>query len=103
VDSRPSDLHPRELSDPVYVDISAVLLDWSSIRCLLYRRSLLYSKLANLLGSERKLTSQDIDLVLQRVDTGGWRLIYQVKQRWVKNNRDPKNIQYAQLLLRPRP
>jgi hypothetical protein len=41
---------------------------------------------------EYKLTAQDIDLVLQRVNTGGWRLIYQVNQRWVKNNRDPKNI-----------
>lgn len=46
-----------------------------------------------LLDLERTLTLQDIDLVLQRVDNGGWRLIYQVKQRWIKNNRDPKNIQ----------
>ena len=37
------------------------------------------------------LRRKDIDLVLQRVDSGGWRLIYQVKQRWVKNNRDPTN------------
>jgi hypothetical protein len=37
------------------------------------------------------LRRKDIDLVLQRVDSGGWRLIYQVKQRWVKNNRDPIN------------
>jgi hypothetical protein len=33
-------------------------------------------------------------LVLQRVNTGGWRLIYQVKQCWVRNNCDPKNNQY---------
>jgi Protein of unknown function (DUF3435) len=45
------------------------------------------------------LTSQDVDLVLQRLDTGGWRLIHQVKQRWVKNNRDPKNIQYVPIPL----
>ena len=38
---------------------------------------------------------KDIDLVLQRVDSGGWRLIYQVKQRWVKNNRDPEHTQYV--------
>jgi len=37
------------------------------------------------------LHHKDIDLVLQRDDTGRWRLIYEVKQRWVKNNRDPEN------------
>jgi hypothetical protein len=29
--------------------------------------------------------------VLQRVPSGGWRLIYNLSQRWVKNNRDPEN------------
>jgi len=31
----------------------------------------------------------DVDLILQRVPDRPWRLIYQVKQRLVKNNRDP--------------
>ncbi|KAL2440885.1 hypothetical protein ABEF95_008226 [Exophiala dermatitidis] len=38
------------------------------------------------------LLYKDIDIVLQRTDTGRWRLIYEIKQRWVKNNRDPENI-----------
>jgi Protein of unknown function (DUF3435) len=38
------------------------------------------------------LRYRDVDIVLQRISTDGWRLIYNIKQRWVKNNRDPKNI-----------
>lgn len=38
------------------------------------------------------LRYQDIDLVLQRVPGGGWRVIYNISQRWVKNNRDLDNI-----------
>ena len=38
---------------------------------------------------------RDVDLVLQRVPRGGWRLIYYIKQRWVKNNRDPENIVFG--------
>jgi hypothetical protein len=30
--------------------------------------------------------------MLQRVSMGGWWLIYNVKQRWVKNNRDLESI-----------
>ena len=33
-------------------------------------------------------------MVLQRVDSGRWRRIYQVKQRWVKK-RDPEHTQYV--------
>jgi len=46
------------------------------------------------------LRRQDIDLVLQRVNTGGWRLIYKVDQRFVKNNWDPENISYVIELFR---
>ena len=42
---------------------------------------------------------QDIDLVLQRRGRDGWKLIYQLKQRWVKNNRDPENILYVPCLM----
>ena len=38
---------------------------------------------------------RDVDLVLQRVPQGGWRLIYNIKQRWVKNNRDPENVVFG--------
>lgn len=38
------------------------------------------------------LRYRDIDLVLQRVPGGGWRAIYNISQRWVKNNRDPENV-----------
>ena len=41
------------------------------------------------------LRYRDIDLVLQRVPEGGWRPIYNVKQRWVKNNRDPESIVFG--------
>lgn len=34
---------------------------------------------------------QDIDLVLKRIPSGGWKVIYRIDQRWVKNNRDPEN------------
>lgn len=34
----------------------------------------------------------DIDIILQRTDASGWRLIYEIKPRWVKNNRDPEDI-----------
>ena len=33
--------------------------------------------------------------MLQRTSTSRWRLIYKIDQRWVKNNRDPKNIVYG--------
>ncbi|KAI9767334.1 MAG: hypothetical protein M1840_005743 [Geoglossum simile] len=35
----------------------------------------------------------DIEVVLLRVPNG-WKVIYQINQRWVKNNRDPENITY---------
>jgi Protein of unknown function (DUF3435) len=35
---------------------------------------------------------QDIDLVLQRVPSSEWTLIYNLSQRWVKNNHDPEDI-----------
>lgn len=42
---------------------------------------------------------QDVDLILQRekdsVDDRDWRLVYKIDQRWVKNNRDPDNVTYA--------
>jgi Protein of unknown function (DUF3435) len=41
------------------------------------------------------LRYKDVDIVLQRVAAGGWRLIYNIKQRWVKNNRDPENIVFG--------
>ncbi len=30
-----------------------------------------------------------------RIPEGGWKPIYRVDQRWVKNNRDPENTTYA--------
>lgn len=45
----------------------------------------------NCFATSTCLRRKDIELVLKRVDPGGWRLIYQIKQRWVKNNRDPEN------------
>jgi Protein of unknown function (DUF3435) len=38
------------------------------------------------------LRYRDIDVMLQRVPGGGWRAIYNISQRWVKNNRDPKSV-----------
>ena len=38
---------------------------------------------------------QDIELVIKRIPSGGWKVIYRVDQRWVKNNRDPENIVYG--------
>jgi hypothetical protein len=38
---------------------------------------------------------RDISLVLQRAAQGGWKLIYNIKQRWVKNNRDPENVVFG--------
>lgn len=38
---------------------------------------------------------QDIELVLIRILSGGWKVIYRVDQRWVKNNRDPENTVYG--------
>jgi hypothetical protein len=39
------------------------------------------------------LRYRDVHLALQRVGDGdGWKLIYRLDQRWVKNNRDPENI-----------
>jgi hypothetical protein len=36
---------------------------------------------------------QDINTILQQVPSSGWRLIiYNISQRWVKNNRDPENV-----------
>lgn len=69
---------------------------WTGARlsAFFHRRPPLQGKFAELPDLECTLAFKDIDLVLQRVNTGGWRLIYQVKQRWVKNNRDPKNNQY---------
>jgi hypothetical protein len=29
---------------------------------------------------------------LRRTDAGGWRPIYEIKPRWVKNNHDPESI-----------
>ncbi|KAI9807092.1 MAG: hypothetical protein M1825_005809 [Sarcosagium campestre] len=40
------------------------------------------------------LRYRDIQLVLLRVPSGGWKVIYNLSQRWVKNNRDPENIVY---------
>jgi hypothetical protein len=39
--------------------------------------------------------TQDVALVLQRhgSDDRQWRMIYRIDQRWVKNNRDPSNVQ----------
>ena len=37
---------------------------------------------------------KDIELVLKRIPSGGWKVIYRLDQRWVKNNRDPENIVY---------
>jgi hypothetical protein len=33
--------------------------------------------------------------VLQRVPNDGYRLKYNIMQRWVKNNRDPENIVFG--------
>jgi hypothetical protein len=41
---------------------------------------------------------EDINLALQRVDKDTWRPIYQIKQRWLKNNRHLGAVQYVSLL-----
>jgi hypothetical protein len=41
------------------------------------------------------LRYRDVDIGLQRAPGGGWRLIYNIKQRWAKNNRDPENIVFG--------
>jgi hypothetical protein len=41
------------------------------------------------------LRYRDVGLTLQRVSSGGWRLIYDIDQRWVKNNRDLENIVFG--------
>ena len=37
----------------------------------------------------------DFELVLKRIPIGGWKVIYRVDQRWVKNNRDLENTVYC--------
>lgn len=37
------------------------------------------------------LQYRDLELVLLRT-TVGWKSVYRIDQRWVKNNRDPENI-----------
>lgn len=38
--------------------------------------------------------------MLQRVEgSRDWRVIWQLNQRWVKNNRDPENIVYVSVIL----
>lgn len=44
------------------------------------------------------LRYRDITPVLQRVQGGGWRFIFRLDQRWVKNNRDPENIVFGTAL-----
>ncbi|KAL4869119.1 hypothetical protein BDV12DRAFT_208701 [Aspergillus spectabilis] len=45
--------------------------------------------------ASRGLRYQDIELVLFRTDDAPWKMGYRVDQRWVKNNRDPENIQFG--------
>lgn len=33
--------------------------------------------------------------MLVRVPEGGWKVIYNIAQRWVKNNRDPDNVSFG--------
>ena len=42
---------------------------------------------------------QDIEVVLIRIPSGGWKVIYRIDQRWVKNNRDPEYTVYCPLRL----
>lgn len=42
---------------------------------------------------------QDVELVLKRAPGGGWAVIYNLSQRWVKNNRDPENIVYITICI----
>ncbi|MCJ1359649.1 MAG: hypothetical protein MMC33_009651, partial [Icmadophila ericetorum] len=41
------------------------------------------------------LPYQDIEVILVRIPSGGWKVIYWINQRWVKNNRDPENTVYG--------
>ena len=40
------------------------------------------------------LLYKDISVVLKRADNG-YKMIYKIDQRWVKNNRDPENIKFG--------
>lgn len=42
-----------------------------------------------------RLRYKDIDIVLQRVSSGGGRLIYNINQRWVKNKRDTEKVVFG--------
>ena len=44
---------------------------------------------------DHALKWRDVTLVLQRVPTGPWRLIFKIDQRWVKGNRDPENVVFG--------
>ncbi|KAI9764073.1 MAG: hypothetical protein M1840_008877 [Geoglossum simile] len=44
--------------------------------------------------NEAGLRYKDIEVVLLRTDDS-WKVIYQIDQRWVKNNSDPENITYG--------
>ncbi|KAL2037204.1 hypothetical protein N7G274_010067 [Stereocaulon virgatum] len=46
-------------------------------------------------GSKKGLQYRDIELVLLRIPSGGWKAIYRIDQRWVKNNRDPENVVFG--------
>ncbi|KAL8706139.1 MAG: hypothetical protein Q9201_000774 [Fulgogasparrea decipioides] len=41
------------------------------------------------------LRYRDVELVLRRIPDSGWKVMYRLDQRWVKNNRDPENIVYT--------
>ena len=52
-------------------------------------------KVNSLLEQTTKLIRQDIEIVMIRTDNASWKIIYEIEQRWVKNNRDPENIRYV--------
>ncbi|KAL8974222.1 MAG: hypothetical protein Q9197_001535 [Variospora fuerteventurae] len=70
VDQGQHDLHSRTLAHSIYL-LSAA------------RLSAFFTN---------SLRDGDVELVLQRIPVGRWRLIYRIDQRWVKNNRDPEKF-----------
>ena len=56
------------------------------VRGLRYRVSLRETILGN-----RADQPQDVEVVLKRIPSGGWKTMYRIDQRWVKNNRNPES------------
>ncbi|KAI9768035.1 MAG: hypothetical protein M1839_004298 [Geoglossum umbratile] len=77
-------IHPRnKLQIPFIIDVFC----WTGARIGAF-----FPTLDN--KNKGGLRYKDVDVVLLRTDDG-WKVIYKIDQRWVKNNRDPENITYG--------